>query len=239
MEDILNNFESFKTLANINPNLIVYGKSLLCHARTTEQIIYLMNTGKLDLTIEDNLLIISESDVHKIKILIDSKFNMKLVNRIKNTFLHYAESSEIIKLLLNIGLNINSKNLLGKTPLHTTIFRYTENYDVVKTLIENGADINENDNHQKTPICYTHNFEIVKLLIENGANVNHKDSQGNTLLHHIEDDIRNLKLIELLLQNGAYINIKNKYGQTPKENNKYTGKILKLIETYDKDNISF
>lgn len=81
----------------------------------------------------------------------------------------------IIKLLLDAGVDIDIRNYFGTTPLIETI---KEGYiDAIKLLIEYGADVNYADKEGKKPLYYALNYlknysennEIIKLLVDEGA----------------------------------------------------------------------
>ena len=94
-------------------------------------------------------------------------------------------NSEIIKLLISHGANINERYKEGRTPLMIAV-----GYNCIKP-------------------------DIVRLLIENSANVNAKDKKGRTPLHSIFDGHNALEKVELLLLHGANIDARDKYGRTP------------------------
>lgn len=76
-----------------------------------------------------------------------------------------------LRLLISKGADINARDNIGFTALHTTCYGKTT---IVKILIEAGANINDNYNIYKHSPLYiaTHhgNNEIVQLLLINGAN---------------------------------------------------------------------
>jgi len=107
-----------------------------------------------------------------------------------NTLLHVLINTEyfdIMKYLIEHGVDLNCKNKEGNTPLHIAACPYprVEDLKTVKLLIENGADINAKNINGETPL---HNaslldqFKIMKYLIEKGADVNAPDINGITPL---------------------------------------------------------
>ncbi len=112
-----------------------------------------------------------------------------------------------IKQLSNKGINLDSQDGRGYTPLHHAAM--SDNIEIVKILKENGAGLNSQDFFDMTPLytaaTYRH-LGIVKLLIEYGADVNIPDDQGVTLLHNAVK-YANIELIELLLENKGKLDL--------------------------------
>ena len=78
---------------------------------------------------------------------------------------------QIVKLLLDAGVDIDVRDGWGDTPLTIACEKgYT---DAVKLLIEYGADVNYADKKGKKPLYYAINYskknEIIKLLVDEGA----------------------------------------------------------------------
>ena len=71
-------------------------------------------------------------------------------NDLKQTALHRAagsNNSEIVKILIEKGSDINALDYSLWTPLHYSA-RYNNNAEVLQTLIEKGAEINALNNYQ-------------------------------------------------------------------------------------------
>jgi ankyrin repeat protein len=108
------------------------------------------------------------------------------------TLLHNAcdrdenDRVEIVKVILDSGVDVNPVLEDGDTPLHIAcIFEHTE---VVEMLVEYGADINKKNNNGNTPLHTSdHNPEITKLLLDKGADIYTKNKCGTiplfTALH--------------------------------------------------------
>lgn len=58
---------------------------------------------------------------------------------------------EVIKLFLEHGANINSKNKDGETPLHI-MAQHRSSYDCLELLIAEGANVDAQDNNGWTPL---------------------------------------------------------------------------------------
>lgn len=141
----------------------------------------------------------------------------------------YQKRTEIAKLLINAGSNVNIKDeqKYQETPL---IFSITfDQYEVFKQLLDSGADPNLTANDGSTPIMYAAGLgkastsakyqnkgmlEYVKALIKKGAKLDLKDSNGNTALHHAAQKGL-VEIYELLAQNGANVDVKNNKNLNP------------------------
>ena len=135
----------------------------------------------------------------------------------KNIFDRIMEDNlDEIKLLIENGADIESKNDSGKTPLQLAAF--IKNLDAMKLLIEKGADIESKDSdtgqtslHEATLL---RRLNVMKLLIEKGADIESKNSIGQTPLH-IATSSSGLDAMKLLIEKGADIESKNRIRKTP------------------------
>ncbi|MBR4508599.1 MAG: ankyrin repeat domain-containing protein [Elusimicrobiaceae bacterium] len=103
-----------------------------------------------------------------------------------------------IKQLAQKLVNVNEKNLLGRTALHC-VPGWGEYIETVKLLIAKGADVNIKDDYGRTPI-FNASEEKVKLLIAAGADVNVRDVSGMTPLDYATTDE---EIKKLLIKQGA------------------------------------
>ncbi|AAK85113.1 ankyrin-like protein [Lumpy skin disease virus] len=135
-----------------------------------------------------------------------------------------SPSVDIVKLLINLGGNVNGLENEYSTPLCTilsNIKKYKHMLDVVKILIENNADVNKKNSDGETPLyCLLsngyikNNKEILLYMIQMGAETTLLSKDGYTMLqvyvktnHHIID----IEIIKILLESGIDINtISNK-----------------------------
>lgn len=87
-----------------------------------------------------------------------------------STLIHMAsacENIEILKYLLNKGVDINLKNHFGYTPL--IVAAEYEEFETVKFLVENGADVNikSNTNESAIQCASRHNKDEIKNYLTN------------------------------------------------------------------------
>lgn len=163
----------------------------------------------------------------------------------------YESTEKIVSLLIQNGVNINTKNRYGTTALMYAA--YSHDSKCVDLLIKNKADINIKDKNKRNALIYSCmnsdwglygslNPDVLKSLINAGANINEIDEEGNTaLLYAIDvyneafgwyDDENDdylvdaladtYKAIKLLIDNGSNVNIKNKNGETSLSSGKLT-----------------
>ena len=92
--------------------------------------------------------------------------------------------SQIVQLLLRIGINVNQKHTLtGIRPLHCACAAWG-NLAIAKILLDNGADINATSECSiQTALHFAvlnKRTSITKLLLENGCKTEIRTHQGRT-----------------------------------------------------------
>ena len=137
--------------------------------------------------------------------------------------------AEVVKLLLENGGNIESKDRFGCTPL--LVAAKEGKAEAVKQLLDGGAKIEATDDQGRTPLhaaAQRASTEVVKLLLERGAQIEAGDKDGFTPLmcaaqaggiayagtpFHVEK-FPAVEAVNLLLERGANIEAKDVDGQT-------------------------
>lgn len=200
---------------------------------TLEDLKSFINSGVNISNIQNSIF--DATSCEQLKFLIQSGFNVNVIDRYGISRLTYAKTFEETKLLLDLGADPNIG--LTSSPLCTA------NYKQAVLLLINGADPNKKDHRGLKPIHSIHDRKIIKLLFDCGTNLNNKelfkllsyqmmynnvdllielfikhnfnlsvkDDNGDTLLHK-RIGKNNIKR---LIQSGVDVNIKNKYGDTP------------------------
>ncbi|XP_071079435.1 E3 ubiquitin-protein ligase MIB2-like [Haliotis cracherodii] len=117
----------------------------------------------------------------------------KLDERLKNIIHHgitplilacSAGVVDVVKQLLDEGVDINQKDVGQQTPLLHALFRDAD--DVLEILLARGSDVNLAGQQGITPLHMTvinKGTKHVSLLVERKADVNIRDKNGNTPIH--------------------------------------------------------
>lgn len=124
------------------------------------------------------------------------------------------EDVELIRHLLEKGININAQDAHGKTALAICTQYGCE--VLVRLLLDKGADPNVRDHNQTTALhvaVQPWSQRLVGMLLENGADVHAQDADARTVVHlaAMKDASAALRLF---LKQGADINIRDNRGQT-------------------------
>ena len=97
----------------------------------------------------------------------------------------HAGDLEMVRVLIDYGLDVNALDNLGSTPLNFALEYRSKNIDpeVVRFLLDHGADPNvlAKLQHGNTPLhraSRSGRIEITGLLVEHGANVEVQDDKG-------------------------------------------------------------
>ena len=120
--------------------------------------------------------------------------------------------TDLVKLLIESGANINKPDHVGRTPLMIASFK--GNLETVKLLIDAGANLNIQDQFDQTALikaCDNNKLECVEELVACGANLDIQDDNGNTALM-IAMSNKFLLIIKFLLEVGANMYIENNKG---------------------------
>ncbi len=151
--------------------------------------------------------------------------------------------------LIDAGLNVDSKDNEGRTPLH-----YARHDITINMLADAGADLEARDNHGLTPLQfaitgYKYNPIIgddewtisyctlyaIRQFIMVGASITVRDKQDNTLLHlamNYGNQYRNYHrqdLIKIFIESGLDVNARNSFGETP---------LMLLVNSYDTESVA-
>lgn len=146
----------------------------------------------------------------------------------------YKGHTEIVKLLLEKGVDVNAKTNKGVTAL--MLAAEQNHMEITKLLLAKDADINAKttDNGQTalmTAATKSGHTPIVGLLLENGAEINIKNNKGATALL-VAAYTGDTEMVNILLEKGADVNASTENGVTAllmAAQNGHTA-IVKLLE---------
>ena len=105
-----------------------------------------------------------------------------------NTLIHMAakrDASKIIQFLIQNGVDIDYKDIQGKTPLHYAAIHHS--FNSLLTLVEAGSQIDPTDKHGRTPLHYAAMkgfIGIVETLFYNGADPELIDKHYNSSIDY-------------------------------------------------------
>lgn len=112
-----------------------------------------------------------------VKVIVESGFSLEEANPGALA----VNDVEIVRYLLDAGMDPNQTDETGRTPLHLA-----HKLDVVQLLLERDADDVARDNQGNTAIHYnSYNSDILDLLVSRGADVNAVNEAGETPLHWV------------------------------------------------------
>ncbi|KAJ9587146.1 hypothetical protein L9F63_019334, partial [Diploptera punctata] len=141
------------------------------------------------------------------KYLVDNGADLRLCDDNNgNTLLHYAAmcgSIDIIKYLLDSGMNINGTNKLMQTAAYFTL--YYDKCEALKYLVENGADLRICDKKGNTLLhcaALCGSIDIIKYLLDSGMNINGTNKDMQTAAY-LALDLENCEVLKYLVDNGA------------------------------------
>lgn len=138
------------------------------------------------------------------------------------TALHICAASpkktEMARLLIEKGADINATNALGESPLHVALQSLHSTVQRKKArsvflLLEKGANIEIADSRGFTPLRIAVEkelFSVVEKLLSLGADVNSKDGTGMTAIFEASHP----KILEALIEKGALVNEIDQRGKT-------------------------
>lgn len=147
-----------------------------------------------------------------VRFLLDRGANIAAgTNSSHGTALHLAGAYRIseqaplslVKLLIERGADIKSRNFSGETPLHTAAFRGSAS--VVQLLLDLGADLEAKDDHAQTALhkaAQQTREDVVGVLLDSGALTEGRDKWDGSTALQIAEGRGHRKVVRLLLDHG-------------------------------------
>ena len=124
-------------------------------------------------------------------------------------------------MLLDHGLNVNTENDQGETPLHVLSrgeFDTQQGVETAQLLLERGVDVNARPKDRWTSLhraAFYGRVELARVLLDNGANVKLETERGETALHIVsrgecDSQEQGASTARLLLEHGVDVNARRK-----------------------------
>jgi ankyrin repeat protein len=153
--------------------------------------------------------VIKANDFETVKTIIsDNPLVKDQLDARGRTVLFYAidaKNIEILNYLIVSQVNMNTKDVLGRTPLMYSLFSTDKDTRFARALILAGAKIDEKDSFGYTALEYAAQAgskKIVELLIEKNIIIPIDPPNGNRLLHFsVQNGLRNL--MKILVEKGV------------------------------------
>ncbi|QXP79512.1 MULTISPECIES: ankyrin repeat domain-containing protein [Winogradskyella] len=111
---------------------------------------------------------------------------------------------EVYEYLTSIGLNPNTTNKEGVTPLHILASR-SKDVNIINYLLKNGLDVNQEDHKGNTPFinaASSNDLEVVEVLSSSLKDINTTNKKGQTALD-LAVAGNNTDVVAFLIENKA------------------------------------
>ncbi len=165
--------------------------------------------------------------VDTMKLLLSLGADASAKNKRKSTPLFWAiHDPAKVKLLLDAGVDVNDRNVDGRTALYQAVSLGNPN-GLVKMLLDRGANVNLATTNGATVLMMAAtrgNVGAMRMLIEKQADVNAKNGAGGTALMNAAAS-GNPAAVRLLLDNGADSKAATKRNETALANAATTGNL--------------
>ena len=191
---------------------IIIRKSNIQFLENNNLVIQLHHKSPLQIACETN-------DLDILNVLLRYPIDINIMFKTKFSFgsaMHHAimyNNMKMLKILINKGGNINSRNAKGESLLHIAL-RY-HRHKFVHWLLYKGANANIQNYKGNTILYYTRSYTMFKLCIGNkskrfchsNTDPNQLNEEGeNVLLHILTYSLYSLKIIQLLISVNIDIN---------------------------------
>ena len=132
-------------------------------------------------------------NIELVSLLLQStQLNINAVDDANRTCLFYAITSgneKLVDLLIEHGVNIKVRDVVGDTPLHLAVQNPTHAYELTRRLLKTQAGkdlVNEPAADGMKPVLLAANHKqatVIYLLMKNGADMKVVDNEQHTALH--------------------------------------------------------
>lgn len=141
-----------------------------------------------------------------IELLLDSGFDVNVLDSQGSTPLHHASGKEAAQLLLDRGADVNIQDMKGRAALSYAAF--SGHKQVVHLLLDRGAAVNAQDKEGKSAlwaVAYSGFEGVAQLLLDRGADLGAQMWDGKRPLHTATAS-GHKEVTELFLERGADVN---------------------------------
>lgn len=188
-----------------DPNINLNGNNdppIFFHMKSYDNLSLLIEYGAdLNALDQDGEHILWDTDLslNMAKFLISEGANIKFENEFKENILFFSESRHLIEAAIKAGLDPNSENKDGKTPLF-----YTTDINKLKLLVNYGADINQKDADAAGILQYypLSTIKEAKIFIKCGLDINYGSKNNLPEAYRIPDTSEQLEIIKYLEKQG-------------------------------------
>lgn len=167
---------------------------------------------------ESLIVAIQSNDVDTVQDMIKLGMNIEFFDKGSShtplTAALYQNKSEIVRLLVNNGASVNTKDGGGSVPFILAIGM--DDNDLAMELINKCASVNIYDSTSNAlfTAIQKQKPDIVRLLIQKGADVNKVGGFGIKPIYRAAE-FNSLEIVKLLVENGADIQTAKENGWTP------------------------
>ena len=164
-----------------------------------------------------------------VRALLSHAANVKAENELGETPLHLVrqgkygsqDSVQVAQLLLDGGVNANSRDKRNWTALHSAC--YYGRLEIAKVLLDHSSITKSEDDQGETPLHQLSQGHykskeasvlVAQLLLRRGVDVNVRDKDRRTPLH-VASNYGELEIVRLLLDHDADANAKDADGESP------------------------
>lgn len=129
--------------------------------------------------------LLNENAIKILKHLIAKGLNIEIKDKDNASLLHYVNTVEQAKILLDAGAKFDEKDIEGETVLHTFVYKFFYNKDILLYLLESGANVNAQNDNGDTPLhiaAKQDEHQSIEILIRLNANLDIKNNEGQSAL---------------------------------------------------------